>query len=371
MAPLSLEALQAVRTRLENLDQSSFCDLETLRAAADPQQLAVIGAIAGKDGVEADLKVAEALAFLNDFLAVYEGKGGHAGKYGTEALQKSAAAKVAGAFLAVGVSAEPPEGPLALRGAPAAAESPASDQPLIGLPAPLDAEGLATEFIATAKSYGFDGYGGGRYWSVRTKRLALDSAKFAARIGLASDQQTADAIAEQMNEVMQSARSHAFDGFGGGEYWSRRCKEFGAGMTDLAGQIRLNVVRAGNSTAKSTNSTEAGLAAAQKLAADFTKEAKEYAFDGYGDMEYWSNRTKELAMESAMFAAQIALAVGPKADAAIKTQVEELLSEADDYAFGGYGNGRYWSRRCKELATTLIEIVQQIELSLVKAAAEG
>ncbi|MEO0813288.1 MAG: hypothetical protein AAFY60_10530, partial [Myxococcota bacterium] len=205
---------------------------------------------------------------------------------------------------------------------------------------------LVNDFVQSAHDHGFGGYGDVDYWSKRTKSLAFETTAFLAKVGLESDGQAGAAVLPTVHEALGAARSASFGGYGDVSYWSRRCKSLSTTATDSARTLELELARAagktcsdlqagrgaGRRTATLAHPSTIGAPVApqrhseavSRLVAEFLPKAHSYAHGGYGDVDYWSKRTKELAFEAGAAAAELAFLTGTQSDIAIRDEVHEL-----------------------------------------------
>jgi hypothetical protein len=101
-----------------------------------------------------------------------------------------------------------------------------------------------------------------------------------------------------------------------------------------------------------------------------TKKAQSFAFEGYGDTDYWSKRTKHFCTELAMHTSTLAGLSDKAMLKVLQPKVEKLLREAQSTGFSGYGDVSYWSRRCKEFATKVIAALGEMNTDLATAVVE-
>lgn len=157
----------------------------------------------------------------------------------------------------------------------------------------------------------------------------------------------------------------AFDGYGDTDYWSKRAKfiafRSAAHLTSAA--LVINADR--DHGADRPTKFKQIVAMNQSMA----KWAKDFGFAGYGDVDYWSKRTKHFATALAMHSANLAGLCDRVMIQAIEGKLKKLIKSSQYAAFDGYGDVDFWSKNCKELATQVVAILGEIntELALVIA----
>lgn len=95
-----------------------------------------------------------------------------------------------------------------------------------------------------------------------------------------------------------------------------------------------------------------------------TKRSQSFASEGYGDTEYWSKRTKQFTTEIAMHTASVAGLCDRPMLKAITPKIEALIRDAQATGFSGYGDVNYWSLRCKAFATRAVALLGEINTEL-------
>ncbi len=164
----------------------------------------------------------------------------------------------------------------------------------------------------------------------------------------------------------QELTNLAFNGYGDIDYWSKQAKliafRSAVHLTSVAVTINADRDHGDRRIAKF------------KIIAELNKammgKAKDFAFGGYGDTDYWSKRTKQFATEIAMHCSTIAGMSDKVMLKAILPKILNLIKAAQNAGFAGYGDVDYWSRRCKAFATQAIEILGEISTELATAVVQ-
>ncbi len=106
--------------------------------------------------------------------------------------------------------------------------------------------------------------------------------------------------------------------------------------------------------------------AAIELNKKMAEKSHEYAFKGYGGVDYWSDRTKLFAINLAIHFSSMTTVLDKVMADKIKPKIEKLLSDAQTIAFGGVGDTDYWSRSCKVLSSHAIQALGEINTLLAE-----
>lgn len=149
----------------------------------------------------------------------------------------------------------------------------------------------------------------------------------------------------------------AFGGYGDTGYWSKRAKRMAVDAVGQTARTSLEL-RAGDSYSPAERSE-----ATAQIEADrqrLLRDARELAYNGYGDTSYWSRRAKHLAFRTATHCCLAASLSDASLQAAMGTSLERALSESETLAFDGYGDTSYWSRRTKRLADEVVDRLPQV-----------
>lgn len=166
------------------------------------------------------------------------------------------------------------------------------------------------------------------------------------------------------SRFFQELNQLAFNGYGDTDYWSKRCKK----TAFVSAQHMVTFAAAIN---ESRDHGDAGrlekFKQIRQLNGEFAKKAEHFAFQGYGDTDYWSKRTKAFATEIAMHCANVAAVSDGKMLAAGRNELSEMMQTANTAAFQGYGDTSYWSRRAKKLASDVQEILRRLETDLMES----
>ncbi|HNV72649.1 MAG TPA: hypothetical protein PKO06_23270 [Candidatus Ozemobacteraceae bacterium] len=164
----------------------------------------------------------------------------------------------------------------------------------------------------------------------------------------------------------QELTNLAFGGYGDLDYWSKQSKliafRSAVHLTSVAISINADRDHGDRRMAKFKMIVELNKAMMGK--------AKDFAFGGYGDTDYWSKRTKHFATEIAMHCSTVAGMSDKVMLKAIQPKIETLLRAAQTAGFAGFGDVDYWSRRCKAFATQAIEILGEISTELATAVVQ-
>lgn len=167
------------------------------------------------------------------------------------------------------------------------------------------------------------------------------------------------------NRFFRTLESEAYDSYGDVSHWSKQAKHiaFLAAAHVARATMQINMDRPGDVAAR---------AAAVRRIADlnraFLQRVQFFAFQGYGDTDYWSKRTKQFSTEAAMHVANIAAHCDQSMIQAAASRLEQILTTSETAGFQGYGDHTYWSHRAKQTATTLTDLVNQINTELVQTA---
>ena len=157
----------------------------------------------------------------------------------------------------------------------------------------------------------------------------------------------------------------AFEGYGDTKYWSKRCKK----TAFVSARHMVSFAAAIN---ESRDHGDAGrldkFKQIRQLNDELSQKAEHFAFKGYGDSSYWSKRTKAFATEIAMHCANVAAVSDGKLLAAGRDEISEMLQTAFTAGFEGYGDSMYWSRRAKKLSSDLQEVLRRLETDLMEAS---
>jgi hypothetical protein len=156
----------------------------------------------------------------------------------------------------------------------------------------------------------------------------------------------------------------AFNGYGDTDYWSKRCKK----TAFVSARHMVTFAAAIN---ESRDHGDAGrlqkFKQIRQLNGEFSERANTFAFKGYGDTGYWSKRTKAFATEIAMHCANVVAVSDGKMLAAGRNEIGEMLQVAETAGFNGYGDVDYWSRRAKKLSQDVQEILRRLETDMMEA----
>lgn len=178
--------------------------------------------------------------------------------------------------------------------------------------------------------------------------------------------QDASNVYDSNRVFFQELSRLAFQGYGDIDYWSKQAKliAFRSAVHLTSSAIDINADR------------DHGAARIGKFKQIVTmnkamiQTAQVFAFQGYGDTDYWSKRTKQFATELAMHTASLCGMCDAKMLKAVLPKVKTLLTDAQNAGFSGYGDVDYWSRRCKEFATRVIALLGEINTDLATVIAE-
>lgn len=180
--------------------------------------------------------------------------------------------------------------------------------------------------------------------------------------GAASAQQDED-INSANSVYFEELSKLAFDGYGDIDYWSKQAKliAFRSAVHLTSSAITINGDRDHGSgrAAKFRQIVE--------LNKTMIKRAQSFAFEGYGDIDYWSKRTKRFATELAMHTATVAGLCDKVMLKAASPKILTLLRDAQTTGFAGYGDVGYWSSRCKSFATRVVALLGEINTELATA----
>lgn len=106
--------------------------------------------------------------------------------------------------------------------------------------------------------------------------------------------------------------------------------------------------------------------AAIELNSQIAQKYRDSAFKGYGDVAYWSDNIKLMAINIAIHFSSLSLMLDKKMAEKAKPKMEKLLSYAQTVAFGGVGDVDYWSRSCKMLSSHAIQALGEINTLLAE-----
>jgi len=158
----------------------------------------------------------------------------------------------------------------------------------------------------------------------------------------------------------------AFNGYGDIDYWSKQAKliafRSAAHLTSSAIAINSDRDHGANRVSKFKQIVELNKA--------MIKKSQEFAFQGYGDIDYWSKRTKQFATELAMHTASLAGLCDKPMLKAVTPKIESLIRDAQSTGFSGYGDVSYWSTRCKAFATRAVALLGEINTELATVIAQ-
>lgn len=190
------------------------------------------------------------------------------------------------------------------------------------------------------------------------KKILLMLVVFCFAGGLCSAQENDISLA---NRLFFKELDHlAFEGFGDLDFWSKQSKYIAfrsaAHLTSAALAINSDRDHGADRAMKFKQIVEMNKVMA--------KWAQNYGFEGYGDTDYWSKRTKRFATSLAMHSANVAGLCDGVMIKAVKGKLETLIKASQYAAFEGYGDVDYWSKRCKELATKVVGILGEINTEL-------
>lgn len=175
------------------------------------------------------------------------------------------------------------------------------------------------------------------------------------------------AFAQEASEVYDSNRVFfrelsqlAFQGYGDLDYWSKQAKliAFRSAVHLTSSAIAINSDRDHGSNRASKFKQIVTMNKAM------IQTAQVFAFQGYGDTDYWSKRTKQFATELAMHTASLCGLCDAKMLQVVQPKIKTLLSDAQSTGFSGYGDVDYWSKRCKAFATRVIALLGEINTDL-------
>jgi hypothetical protein len=211
-------------------------------------------------------------------------------------------------------------------------------------------------FKAQARDIAHNGYGDFEYWSTRAKRLAFESAAVAATTAALSDGPMLASVRDSLHTAMHSASALAFDGFGDMSYWSARTKAIEQAVAPLVDLPK-----------PSSSGVGSGSPTVQATVQPYLDQVRDLAFDGYGDLDYWSKNAKHVAVDTGGFAARIAMLdaerLPPSDPDGALARVEEHATgyaRAAQEAASGSGDFGFWSRRTKKLAMTTATYVAAV-----------
>jgi hypothetical protein len=221
-----------------------------------------------------------------------------------------------------------------------------------GIASPEHVHVCTERFCATAKAYGFRGYGDTGYWSRRIKELAVIATEYLTGVGFACDPVVNAVIADERRAIVSATRAYAFRGYGDGDYWSDRCKQLAALLFGVARKLDRSVNQA---LREDTHHHPLQRTSLDHRVMTFVGIARQYACRGSGDSDFWSRRIKALALEVGIFAAKMAATVGTDAAVEHRQVVQRMITSAKAYAHNGYGDAEYWRRRCEDLCTATCE----------------
>ncbi len=214
-----------------------------------------------------------------------------------------------------------------------------------------DEEASVTDrFCAAVKAFGSTGYGDTNYWSRRIKELALVSTEYLTGIAFACSAPVNIATADDRRTIIARARDYAFEGYGDGDYWSKRCKDFARSLMRAARRLERRI---GELEDLSVGPPKQMVL--ERRVMSFVGIARHYACRGSGDTDFWSRRTKVLALEVGVFASKVAALLGMNAEDQSRQNVQRLLVSAKAYAYNGYGDADYWRGRCERLCSLACE----------------
>ncbi|MBF0408012.1 MAG: hypothetical protein HQM10_11695 [Candidatus Riflebacteria bacterium] len=179
---------------------------------------------------------------------------------------------------------------------------------------------------------------------------------------VAADSDISDANSVYFSEI----RRLAYDGYGDVDYWSKQTKllafRSAVHLTSLAISINKDRDHGAARIIKFKQIVE--------LNKIMIKQAERFAFDGYGDLDYWSKRTKQFATELVIHTSNIASLCDRPMLNAITSRLTSLIKSAQTSAFEGYGSIDYWSRSCKQLATRAVSLLGEISTELATACVQ-
>lgn len=178
----------------------------------------------------------------------------------------------------------------------------------------------------------------------------------------AQDDDISNANRVYFNEVSRLA----FEGYGDIDFWSKQAKfiAFRSAVHLTSSAITINSDRDHGA------SRVAKVKQIVELNKVMMKTSQAFAFEGYGDTDYWSKRTKRFATELAMHTATVAGLCDKPMLRTIGPKIKALLSDAQNTGFSGYGDVDYWSKRCKAFATRVITLLGEINTELAMAVAQ-
>jgi hypothetical protein len=214
---------------------------------------------------------------------------------------------------------------------------------------------LTDRFCATVKAYGFSGYGDTGYWSRRIKELALITTEYLTGIAFSCSATVNAALADERRQIIDHAREYAFKGYGDSDYWSARCKDFADTLMRAGRRLERHIAKL---DARKVHPLKQ--AALDRRIMNFVSIARHYAVRGHGDTDFWSLRTKALALEVGIFVSKVAASLGMRASDEMRQNVQRLLASAKAYAYTGYGDAEYWRERCEQLCTLSCETSLQL-----------
>ncbi|MGE0490967.1 MAG: hypothetical protein AB7S38_17300 [Vulcanimicrobiota bacterium] len=204
--------------------------------------------------------------------------------------------------------------------------------------------------LARSHDTAFNGHGDVSYWSQRAKRLAGEQAPElpAELAGLTRGQATPTSQVVELNrDLLEGLTRETFGPTGDTGFWSRQTKELA--FRSAAHAAQLGMLAAAKKSHSSTRRTQAVEQFAQ-LAQERGQALQDKAWSSTGDTSHWSKRSKHLALDVACAVNELVESCDGSMAETVRPLLESTLTEAREVAFDGHGDVRYWSQRAKRMA---------------------
>lgn len=158
----------------------------------------------------------------------------------------------------------------------------------------------------------------------------------------------------------------AFTGNGDASYWMNRTEYVAFRTLAQAARSTLDLGAARTDAPAVEASNSARVADASRGIRD---SAESYA-QGYGDANYWFERSKSMSIQAAARTAILASACDASLAAALRPSIEAGLQAADGAHFGS-GQAQYWSQRVAQEASAIKSSLGSLHPSAPAGAAPG
>ncbi|MCA9794135.1 MAG: hypothetical protein KC910_20140, partial [Candidatus Eremiobacteraeota bacterium] len=205
--------------------------------------------------------------------------------------------------------------------------------------------------LAQSHDTAFNGHGDMSYWSKRAKRLASQQAPQLPLDSLANvsrSQATPTSQVTELNrDLLEGLARDTFGPTGDTGFWSRQTKELA--FRSAAHAAQLGMLAAAKKTHAGGQRVQA-VEQFSRLAHQQGQAFQDKAWSSTGDISHWSKRSKHLALDVACAVNELVDTCDGSMVESVKPLLESALTEAREVAFDGYGDVRYWSQRAKRMA---------------------